>query len=600
VNRRTFLGAAAALPAVLRAQGPVGPPVEAFVERMTAGPNQPKVAVSHVGFRPRAGRKTVVVRDPSQPYPKEFRVNATDGRRSNSGQTRGARPLTPVRCDLGAFLIGDFSDIQAPGAYQVSVGGERVPLREFSPKGASIYSQMQGGERSVQFMIAEDAWRRTLPKAISYIHSQRCGEAVPGVHPACHLDDGLLPNGGHIDAVGGWHDAGDLQKGPHTNLMGIGLLKAFQNLDPQPGDVAPEQILDEFRHGNKYFLKMQDIDGRVWSGTVNRWTDNIIGTADDRPVHTRMMECTTAVFATLQGLAGQCYAHSDPGYAARCLDAGARAFQTMDKPALTADTARWTIAACELYRATRKPEYEDQAFRLGRELLARQNTSFLGEQKQIRGFWMEGERPFVDLADGGVPPLAVAELCHTFPGAADRSKWMDALRLHLDEYVMPMAERSPYRIVPVGVYLGEPTPETYRSIAGRLTYRFFMPVREQFWWLGTTSHLLSYAVFLARFAQLAGDKSKAYVDLAYRQMEWIMGANPFGACLMTGVGARNPMPFSVFVGPIIGGILNGIGGNVADEPILNPGPDNDWRTGEYWSPHTAYYLWANSVLESIA
>jgi hypothetical protein len=561
---------------------------------MTAGRDQPKVAVSHVGFRPRAGRKIVVVRDPVQPYPKQFTVSATDRR-----QTHGARPLTPVRCDLGAFLTGDFSDIQAAGAYQVSVGGERLPLREFSPKGVAIYSQMQGGERSVQFMIAEDAWRRTLPKAIGYIHSQRCGEAVPGVHPACHLDDGLLNNGEHIDAVGGWHDAGDLQKGPHTNLMGVGLLKAFQNLKPQPGDFAPGQILDEVRHGNKYFLKMQDKEGRVWSGTANTWTDNIIGTADDRPMNTRKMECTTAVFTTLQALAGQCYAQSDPGYATRCLDAGARAFQTLDEPASTADTARWTIAACELYRATRKSEYENQAFRLGRELLARQNTVFLGEQKRIRGFWMDGEKPYVDLMDGGVPPLAIAELCHTFPDAADRSRWMDALRLHLDEYVIPMAERSSYRIVPVGVYLGEPTQETYRPIAGRLTYRFFMPVREKYWWLGTSSHLLSYAVFLSRFAQLAGDKSKAYVDLAYRQMEWIMGANPFGACLMTGVGARNPMPYSVFVGPIIGGIMNGIGGNAADEPVLNQGSDNDWRTGEYWSPHNAYYLWANSVLESI-
>ncbi len=25
----------------------------------------------------------------------------------------------------------------------------------------------------------------------------------------------------------------------------------------------------------------------------------------------------------------------------------------------------------------------------------------------------------------------------------------------------------------------------------------------------------------------------------------------------------------------------------------------DWRTSEYWSPHVAYYIWANSVLEGI-
>lgn len=129
-----------------------------------------------------------------------------------------------------------------------------------------------------------------------------------------------------------------------------------------------------------------------------------------------MMECTTAVFAGLEALAAQCYAQSDADYAARCLDDGVRAFQTVDKPAATADIARWTIAACELYRATGKSEYENQGFRLGRELLSRQNTSFAGEQKQIRGLWIYGEKPYVDLMDGGVPPLAIGELCHTFPG----------------------------------------------------------------------------------------------------------------------------------------------------------------------------------------
>ncbi|HOK47854.1 MAG TPA: hypothetical protein PLK67_18050, partial [Bryobacteraceae bacterium] len=85
-------------------------------------------------------------------------------------------------------------------------------------------------------------------------------------------------------------------------------------------------------------------------------------------------------------------------------------------------------------------------------------------------------------------------------------------------------------------------------------------------------------------------------DLAYRQMEWVMGANPFGACLMTGEGIRNPYPHSRFVGLIIGGIMNGIGGNVRDEPVLDTENGYDWRTTEYWSPHNAYYISAVSAL----
>jgi hypothetical protein len=80
-------------------------------------------------------------------------------------------------------------------------------------------------------------------------------------------------------------------------------------------------------------------------------------------------------------------------------------------------------------------------------------------------------------------------------------------------------------------------------------------------------------------------------------LEWVMGANPFGACLMTGEGSRNPYPHSRYVGLIPGGIMNGIAGNMKDAPILDTSNGFDWRTTEYWSPHNAFYIWTLSVLE---
>ncbi|HZD03976.1 MAG TPA: hypothetical protein VE173_03635, partial [Longimicrobiales bacterium] len=150
------------------------------------------------------------------------------------------------------------------------------------------------------------------------------------------------------------------------------------------------------------------------------------------------------------------------------------------------------------------------------------------------------------------------------------------------------------RIIPYGVFVGSPTSEHYRPLDGKLTYRYFMPVRKQFWWLGMTSHLECYALLLGRAARLFGQPD--YRGLAYRQLEWIMGANPFAACLMTGEGMRNPYPHSRFAGLIPGGIMNGIAGNTRDEPVLDMEYGFDWRTTEYWSPHNAYYLWVHSVL----
>ena len=115
------------------------------------------------------------------------------------------------------------------------------------------------------------------------------------------------------------------------------------------------------------------------------------------------------------------------------------------------------------------------------------------------------------------------------------------------------------------MFAGSPTPEHYRPLAGELTFRFFMPVRKQFWWLGLNAHIGSHALPLATAARDFGEP--AYRDLAYRQFEWIFGANPFGASLASGIGVRNPYPHSRYVGIIPGGIMNGICG---DNGTTNP------------------------------
>jgi len=582
MRRRRFLSALAALPAAaaIPAGAQEGPPERDPVERMTA-PDRPAIALNHLGFRPHTGKKTVVVRALGSPSPREFTLHDV------VPPFRLTRPLAETPSDLGPCLTGDFADLDRPGLYQITVNNEH----------------------SVQFAIREDVWRRTLPAAVGYYRYQRCGVEVPGVHPACHLDDARRrDNGQHVDQVGGWHDAGDLRKWMDvTMLNGIALLNLVRNIpEPRSGDPTHEQILEEVRHGNQYFLKMQDADGKVWHDTAggvngdnsdNHWTDNVVGTADDRYINTTKPSEVGALFAALQALVAQCYGQSDPPYARRCLDAGARAWKAFGKPGSTLEVACWTMAACELFRATRQSEYRDHALLLGRDLLARQNTSFMGDQRLVRGFWMDGTAPYVNVVFTALPPLGLLELWDTFPEANDRARFKDAVQLHADEYLLPMAQRNAYRIIPLGLFRGTPTPEAYRPLAGNLTYRYFMPVRKQFWWQGVNSHLLGNALLLARFGKASGEKGTPYVDLAYRQLEWVMGANPFGACMMTGQGLRNPYPHSRFVGLIPGGIMNGIAGNADDEPVLDTQNELNWRTCEYWSPHVAFYIWTNAVLE---
>jgi len=581
MDRRSFVGLGLSTPAaLLLAQQ--GPPREEPVESMTPDAT-PAIALNHLGFTPKS-RKTVILRAAGEDAPSNFTI------RDIAGGFRRTLPLQPFASDVIQCVTGDFSDIDRQGMYQVSIGEER----------------------SVPFFIRPDVWRRTLPKAVGYYRYQRCGVEVPGVHPACHLDDARRrDNGQHVDLTGGWHDAGDLRKWMDATLMnGIGLLRLARNLganwDAAGSGLAP--ILEEVRWGNRYFLKMQDADGLVWADTAggvngdnsdNHWTDNQIGTDDDRYLNPAKTGRNQALFVCAEAMLAQAFHSADAAYAQTCRTAAARCFRAADDRFLssahlaqqsTLDLSWWLIAALEMNEIPK-------ALAIAAELLALQTTEFIANQKEVRGFWRASDRnrvPYTDAVHSALPALALLELAHAQPKHPDAPKWRDAVRMHLEEYVLPMTAHSAYAVMPFGVFLGSPTPETYRPLAGELTYRYFLPVRKQFWWLGTTSHLECYAVLLAEAARAF--ENDRYYALALRQLEWIMGANPFGACLMTGEGMRNPYPHSRFVGLIPGGIMNGIAGNTKDAPILDTENGFDWRTTEYWSPHVAYYLWAVSLL----
>jgi hypothetical protein len=609
MQRRAFLGSLAALPAALLAQE--GPPQPESVEQFTT-PARPTISLNHIGFRPRVSKKLIVRITPATPKVGSCTVRDV---------VPPFRMDIDLRCsssDFGPVLVGDLSSLDRPGIYQVTLAQESNGQLQAS-------RDVEPWEHSVPFFVREDVWRRTLPKAVGYYRYQRCGVDVPGVHPPCHLDDARRrDNGEHVDLVGGWHDAGDLRKWMDaTMLNGIALLNLGRELVPRAGDPTVEELLDEVRFGNRYFLKMQDGDGRVWHDTAggvngdnsdNHWTDNIIGTADDRYVDTGKPELVSAVFVALQALAAQSYSASDNAYAAQCLAAGRRAWRAWpERSRRTLELAWWIFAGCELWRATHDTGVLETSKRAVAALLANQVTSYVGGQRTIRGFWLESSasvdkpapEPYVNLVYSALPPIALLEFARTFPEQAQSADCALASRMYVEDYVLAMTERNAYRIMPVGLYRSTPTAEAYRSLAGEFTYRYFLPVRKQFWWQGGNCHLAQHALLLARLAQWeshAGQNrasSEAYVNLAYRQLEWIMGANPFSACMMTGEGVRNPYPHSRFVGLIPGGIMNGIAGNASDAPILDLEYGLDWRTCEYWSPHVAFYIWANAVLEGL-
>lgn len=567
MRRRQFLQSSAVLgPALALAQSGALRPDP--VERMTAG-STPSIAVSQVGFRPEA-IKQVVVRNREAPT---FELEGPGLKRTF--------PLSVMRPDLETVAVGYFSDVVREGSYTIRVGDEVSP----------------------PFVIAADAWRRHLPKVVSYHRAQRCGVAVPGVHPVCHLDDARRrDNGQHIDTTGGWHDAGDLRKWMDATMMNaFGLLSVARNLgakwDAAGSGLAP--LEEELRWGNRYFLKMQGQDGQVWADVAggvngdnsdNHWTDNQVGTSDDRYLNPGKGGAVQGMFAALQAMYADHF-RADPQYRERCLQAAKRCWGASKHDGETEELAWWILAAVELFRATNDVAYARAGTEMAGRLVALQQRG----AHELAGYWLmskEWNEPYKQPVHGALPAFVLLEAARTF---SNGSGFSSAAKLYIEGYVEPLTARSAYGVMPFGVYKGSPTPEMYRKFDAEFTYRFFMPVKKQFWWLGLNGHIGSHALMLATAARLFNEKR--WRDMSYRQLEWIFGSNPFCLSLASEIGGRTTSPFSPFVGVIPGGIMNGICGNENDEPVMDMRSRPTWRTNEYWSPHVGYFEWAQSVLE---
>jgi len=162
MKRRQFFGTAAVAPVVtvaVRAAAQAGPPVTDPVEKMTAPPRRPTITINHLGFRPRVGSKTLVVRALASPPPREYTLRDVSERHFSF-----TRPLTEMRSesgpelgpDLGPCLTADFTDLDRPGLYQITVGGSNTQCN--SPS-TSRFGAARCPRRSATIATNAAAWR---------------------------------------------------------------------------------------------------------------------------------------------------------------------------------------------------------------------------------------------------------------------------------------------------------------------------------------------------------------------------------------------------------------------------------------------------------
>lgn len=535
-------------------------------------PTSDELLLNHVGFTPSSAKTCVLAGTVGRPFQV---VNIATARVVHEGT------LQPRKGDHGDYLVGDFSDVKDAGEYRLQ----------------------SNDARSGPFRIDNDTYLPAIRNSINYFAVQRCGDSTSGYHAPCHLDDGIRDDDHKtLNVTGGWHDACDVRKWVDATLYGmIGLSRTLEALGPQRVD--RERMIDEMRWGNRYFLAMQDAAGFVMNycggDDGNRFTDNK-RSKDDRRIHTEPAEMTAQFnFVMAQSAMARLTRDSDLEYSKTCENAAGKALSWCSDRGLAHKAATLgaaVIACAEMHRAVGGVRPRELAVQFLKALLALQ----IKDDPGARGAFLAraGQSdPSREIMDGNLPLLALCEAIARFQDGSDVDQWRTALSLHVD-HLLAMSTRSAFGTIPFGLYAAA-DPGGGRRI-GKYFYRWFMKTageyRDDDWWVGINAHLASHGVGLLKTAKLLNRPDLA--GLAQRQLDWILGANPFNASTVTGVGRNQPALFKSGefkpTTPLIpGGVMNGLGGMSSDDVCINSG---SWNTCEYWTPMVAYTMWLMSEL----
>jgi hypothetical protein len=588
-------------------------------EPKPAGRRLGRVLVNHLGFTC-DGSKQVVVGGGGEA---EFELqNMSLISAAAMGEGEGYRAvmtgrLRRVESPLGDYGVGDFSAWSKPGIYRVALPAT--------------------GEHSYQFAITDGVcgW---LPQVfLGFVRAWRSGPFENAWRGPSHLDDAVRTDSGRqADMVGGWYDAGDLRRWMvHSNLPALAMMDAHERMGWQYAEWERVETgwspwLLEARWGLDFILKMQDPatgmffedvgggrnsrkrPGMSWwyenhSGCYadnadNRFTDNLPGSGDERPVRVQYNPVAQFTSVAILSRAALAYRGIDAGRSGACLDAAERGWRLGLKPdprfleSPGADLGGWTsvrswraLAALGLHRAGR----------LAWEDVERAAGALLENFDSRLGFWRNSagsDEPYRGILHSAQPFIALAEIARLGPDGALRSGIRAVLRHSLAAYVFPMAGLTPFGILPFGAYREAVSEgDLYRPWRDGYTYRFLMPEHHpQRINHGLAGHWTSWSHALALAGALLGEPR--CTELAWRQLHWLLGCNPFNSCLVSGVGYNNPMPHSRFLGTFPGGFCTSFNGSADDMPQLDLDGEAQWNTTEYWMTPLSNTLMALAVL----
>ena len=493
------------------------------------------IRVNQLGFRPDDVKTAVAFG--REPLPPTFRV--LDAATGTAAFTGKAVSLNGTWGEFTHHAELNFSALRRQGKYVIEIGSVR----------------------SVEFAIDRTVDTDITDQLLDFMREQRCGYN-PYVDAACHTFDGRtaygpLPPGTYLNASGGWHDAGDQLKylltasnataqmllayqlaaesarkfaapSPHKQIV---FADRYNDLG-QPGANGIPDVLDEARWGLQWLLRLhpakdqlyhQVADDRDHQGfrlPQNETVDygwgagsyRVVYFADGRPQGLKQFQSESNGVANLAGRYTAAMAlgyqiwKDDPrlrSFAAQLLQAGREVYElgrahegvqqgnSYGAPyryaeKTWADDMEW--GAAELFRATRDVRYLRDAERYA--LLAG-SDSWMGRQEtghyQFYPFMNAGHFRLYDL----VARQMKQQLVRFYREGLDRT--------------VQQGETNPYHI-------GVP-----------------------FIWC-SNNLTVALATQGAFYERMTGDPR--YREFTAMQFDWLLGRNPWGISMFTGIPAN--------------------------------------------------------------
>lgn len=451
------------------------------------------------------------------------------------------------------YYVLDFSDFRAPGRYRLRVDAS--------------------GDLSEPFNVGPEAYSTTQDDLLVFMRQQRCGYN-PYLDMVCHRRDGRtmyapFPDSTYIDVSGGWHDAGDQLKYLITSSNATARMLLAYRLAPEkfgdrvdalghprPNGIA--DVLDEAKWGLDWLHKMHPAPDLLFHQVADdrdhigwKWPDRdssdygwgpdsyrVVYFADGKPQGLREFKSKATGVANLAGRVAAAMAMGyqiwkddldDPVFAEKCLRAARSAYalgkqkegfqqgNSFGAPYrytedTWADDMEW--GAAELYRATGEKQYLEDAKHYARLI---NTTSWMGrDTTEHYQFY-----PFLNAGHFALYPHVDKTFQDTLAGY-----YRDGLEKSLQR-----GSRNAYRI-------GVPFIWCSNNLVSALI----------------TQGLL--------YEQMTGDTQ--YRDFIVAQRDWLLGRNPWGTSMFTGIPRDGEYPEDVHTSTwaltkqmVPGGIVDG-------------------------------------------